>query len=404
MFLIETLVYLLALIFSGFLLYKSSLEPKTYRVLVWAFLLRVLLMFSDFMQVFAIPGSGADTESFHEIAVSNQSVNSNNWEILTFYSTFLTILYSLTDCNRLFAQYLNVLMGMTTLVYLNKTLVILSVDIKRRLEILKIAAFMPNLIIFSSILLREAWAEMFVMMSLYFFVHWFVYTGKSSSIIKSLLCVLLASVMHAGCFFLAIGYIVCIITYDRKTVCIRVSKHSITAICVAGVFVLFVFANANFLLSRFGSLEGKAISEILVDLYSSPVEAESAYLQWIDVSSPLQGLIFAPLKMFYFLYSPIPLDWRGLMDIIAFIFDSSIYIYLSYKIFRIKIPIRSERYLIRFILIAFLMATFVFAFGTIASGTAIRHRAKILTLLLVCYGLSMTYGNNNRHFKIEKSR
>ena len=37
---------------------------------------------------------------------------------------------------------------------------------------------------------------------------------------------------------------------------------------------------------------------------------------------------------FYFLFSPIPLDWRHLMDILTFIMDSSIYLYLLYTIIK----------------------------------------------------------------------
>ena len=52
---------------------------------------------------------------------------------------------------------------------------------------------------------------------------------------------------------------------------------------------------------------------------------------------------------------------------------------------------KEQKYLIRFLLISFFIATFVFAFGTIASGTAVRHRAKLIALLFVCYGLTRVY-------------
>ena len=158
---------------------------------------------------------------------------------------------------------------------------------------------------------------------------------------------------------------------------------------ISAFFLLVLFFYSGSLLSRFDSIESKGAGEVMVNVYSSDVEAGSAYLQWIDVSSPIQAIVFAPLRMFYFLYSPIPFDWRGMMDIIAFLLDSTIYIFLSFKIITNNIYYRHDRTLVLFVVISFLAATFLFAFGTIASGTAIRHRAKILSLLLICYGVAM---------------
>lgn len=365
-------------------------EKNLRKIFFWAFIARVLLMLIDLMQIIPIPGSGADTENFHSTAVYNQNVPFGNWDVITNYSTFLTIVYSLTDCSRWFAQYLNVLMGMGMLLYLNKTLEVLSINNMIRLQIVKIAAFMPNVIIFSAILLREAWVEMFIMMSLYYFVHWYVRKGQGLHIVLSLACVMAASWMHAGSIAVAVGYLVCILVYDRYTSKIKISKYSYVALFMVAAFVLIVMVNADTLLSKLGSLEDKSVDEFVSDKYSNNEEAGSAYLQWVSFSSPVEVILFSPLKMFYFLYSPIPFDWRGLMDIIAFVFDSVVYIFLSYKIIRSKVQIKKYRYLLLFIGISFLTATLVFSLGTIASGTAIRHRAKILTLLLVCYGLAMS--------------
>lgn len=119
--------------------------------------------------------------------------------------------------------------------------------------------------------------------------------------------------------------------------------------------------------------------------------ANSAYLTWLKVDDPILGVIFSPLRMFYFLFSPIPFDWRGISDVIAFTMDSSVYAYLCWKIFQYrknengKMNVALRRYLI----IGILAMTFVFAFGTKNAGTAMRHRAKYATLFVVTYAVSI---------------
>lgn len=399
MLIVEYIIYFFCIYVTVNMLIKFSQEYQTQKIFVLAFFVRVLLMFADYLQLFPIPGSGADTEAFHLNAVANQLVICDNWYYITNYDYFLTILYSLTDCSRLFAQYMNVIMGMIMLLYLNKTLKELYVDTRIRLQILTITSFMPNIMIFSAVLLREAWVEMFIMLSLYYFVHWYVRKGQGLHLVMSLSCVMAASWMHAGSIAVAVGYLVCILVYDRYTSKIKISKYTYVALFLVAAFVLLVLANADTLLSKLGSLEEKSVEEFVADKYNNNEDAGSTYLQWVSLSSPLEIVLYSPLKMFYFLYSPIPFDWRGLMDIIAFVFDSVIYIFLSYKIIRSKVQIKRYRYLLLFIGISFLFATLVFSFGTIASGTAIRHRAKILTLLLVCYGIAMSYNSEFKSLK-----
>lgn len=373
----------------------SKSENALLRLMIWAFSLRFILLFLDYYHIIVLPGSGGDTETFHEYALNNQGSSIKDY--LTNYSLFLTYLYAVTDCSRLFAQYLNLIMGMFTILWLNKAMKLANIDNKYRFRCIKILAFLPNVAIFSVILLREAWVELFIIISVYYFVKWFNDRKGIKNICISFVCIIAAAWMHVGCIALLFGYMICVLIYDRKAVRVHFSRYSIAAMIIMAVFIIVLLAYADSFFSRLSQYSGLASDEFIEAVMGlqDSVEAESAYLTWLSYSNPVHLVLFVPLKMFYFLYSPIPFDWRGMMDIVAFLLDSSIYLFLSYKIVSTSIVNKKFRYLRNFLLIGFLVITFMLAMGTISSGTAIRHRAKILSLLLVCYGITMSYNKKS---------
>ena len=381
-------LYLLFGVISFLIIVRSLKESSISSILLLAFGVRIIVMFLDYYEIVQIPGNG-DAYHFHETAIDNQTTSDHF--IDTNYAEFLTYFYKLTDCSRFLAQYLNVLMGMIYLLYLNYSLKIIGLKTIYRRQLVFMASFMPNLIFFSAILLREAWIEMFLMISIYHFIKWFVGQGKSSNLAIAFLAVVSASWMHSGSIFVIFGYIAGVTFYDRNTKSIRFSAKVIPVLTIMCVLSGGIIMSAGAFLDKFVVLFSSSASlmESFIDIYTPKVEAGSTYLTWLNVTSPLQAIIFAPLKMFYFLFSPIPLDWRSIMDVFAFLFDSTIYICLLYGIYLHRKEIVSEKKsLVLFLLISFFLATFILAMGTIASGTAVRHRAKIVAILFVCYGLT----------------
>lgn len=389
---LDVVLLIVCFILFIWVLFLSKSEKSFFVTMLWAFVYRLALLFLDYYHVISLPGSGADSEEFHRLAVEN--LYSSELEHYTNYEVFLTGLYALTDCSRLFAQYLNVIMGMLTLLWINKTMQIIDIDRRYRLQCVKILAILPNFAIFSAILLREAWVEMFVIMSIFYFVKWFKKKRGFYDIGISFACVIAATWMHVGCVALLIGYMICILLYDRNTMCVHFSRYSIAALGVLSLLLIFLLVYAESLfakLGRFSDLSYGEIMETLVDIQDYS-DAGSVYLTWLSYSNPIHLVLYVPLKMFYFMYSPIPFDWRNMMDVIAFLMDSSVYIFLSYNIIKSPIKKGENKYLRCFLIISFLFATFMLSMGTTAAGTAIRHRAKIVSVLVVCYGISMTYG------------
>jgi len=238
--------------------------------------------------------------------------------------------------------------------------------------------------------------EFFLALSIYYFVGWFV-NGSTSKMMLTALAALAASYMHAGSIFILTGFFLAFTSYRPLTREIKLSGATI----VAGIFILLVaiifLANMDSLGGKFSSMGEDGVEDALVQGYGAN-RADSAYLTWLKVDDPVIGFLFSPLRMFYFLFSPIPLDWRGVMDVIAFSMDSSVYAYLCWKIFKYRKNENGRMNVVlrKYLTIGILAMTFVFAFGTKNAGTAMRHRAKFTTLFVVAYAASVTQNKKTK--------
>ena len=77
-----------------------------------------------------------------------------------------------------------------------------------------------------------------------------------------------------------------------------------------------------------------------------------------------------------------PWDWRGLKDIGAFLVDSLVYVVCLCYVFK-NYKYSENRKLVLALLLGFFATAFVFGVGTWNAGTAIRHRNKIFSVLLL---------------------
>ena len=357
-------------------------EGKYKNILLLGLILRLVILFADTYHWFPVLHSGGDSEGFHRIAIQNQIYEEQ--QIRTNYTIFLTFLYSISHSSRIIAQYFNLVMGMSILFIVRKIFEILDIDNKVALISILLLACMPNFVIFSGILLREAWVEFFVILSVYFFVRWFI-GGNSLNIPLCLGSVLLASLMHSGTLVVIIGYILAFTSYNPSIGQVQFSSHSISFIIIATVMVMFLGDSSDMFTGKFQSASS---SDGLLATINADTTGDSAYLTWVKADSLWMGLLFSPLKMFYFLFSPLPTNWRGFGDIIAFMIDSSFYMFLCWNIaknYRFSNKFGSIKL---FLLIGFSISVFVFAFGTYTAGTALRHRAKLLPMLTVLYAVS----------------
>lgn len=371
------------LVHVAFIIYYILFTEGKYKnILLLGLFLRLVILFADIYHWFPVLHSGGDSEMFNSMASQNQVFEEQKH--ITNYTPFLTFLYSITHSSRIIAQYFNLVMGVSILFILRKIFEILGIDNKVALISILLLACMPNFVIFSGILLREAWVEFFVILSVYFFVSWFI-GGNSFNIPLCMGSILLAAVMHSGTLVVIMGYILAFTSYNPSTGQVQFSSHSISFIIIATVMILLLGDSSDMFTGKFQSASS---SDGLLATINADTTGDSAYLTWVKADSLWMGLVFSPLKMFYFLFSPLPTNWRGFGDVIAFMIDSSFYIFLCWNIarnYRLSNKFGSIKL---FLLIGFIISVFVFAFGTYTAGTALRHRAKLLPMLTVLYAVS----------------
>ena len=342
-------------------------DRPTAIILTAAYLVRLLVFYADIYQLVANPFSGEDTENFHAAAIAFLS---ENGPIKTNYTYVLAAIYRVFGSyGRFAAQFLNVLMSFGTVLLSCWALRMMEIPRKWRMIAVSVVAFMPATVCLSGILLREAWIQFFLMLSVCCFVRWHGRGGVWNEM-ACLLATFAVMLMHAGCVGALVAYIIgFVVCRTWKSDGVRTYMATLG---VAVGFMLVMILVPELLLTKFTAA---ASAGDVVDVV--PVVAGSTYLLWMQKLGVGVRLLLSPVRMFYLLFSPLPTDWRGLSDVVVFCVDSLVYLVLAVMMFWPPL-LGKERQLRRFISYAVLLMTFVFALGTSNAGTAVRHRAKFL--------------------------
>ena len=192
----------------------------------------------------------------------------------------------------------------------------------------------------------------------------------------------LGAIFHSGVIFVTTGYLITLLSGKKNQ---KIFQYLVLILGIIG-FILF----KDILLEKVGGGEIETI--IAANNRDTLKMAGSGYLQSISTTSLGQIIIFLPLFIFYFLYSPTPDMFRGGLDIISFILNSSIYLYFTFSGFYLYRKVKNrltlaEKKIIKYLFISALFTIAVFSIGTRNAGTAIRHRDKIVPLLIVIFAI-----------------
>lgn len=259
-----------------------------------------------------------------------------------------------------------------------------------------ISALSPISLIFRSGVLRESIIIMFISCSLKSFIEYILMNNKFE-LIKSFIYVVLGSIFHGGTIFMGAGYAVSLVMGKKN----QKQYQALFLIIFIVVFIIF----KDKLLEAVGGGDIDSMVK-LADIYNSLNESDSGYLRSISTDSLGKIFIYSPLLIFYFLYSPTPDIFRGVLDIATFLLNSSIFILLTigslkkYQSIKNYLNLKEKR-LIKSLLVSFVLTTFVFSVGTRNSGTAIRHRDKVVLPIIIIYGIlenrSLLKKSNKKH-------
>ena len=239
-----------------------------------------------------------------------------------------------------------------------------------------IISLLPNFAILSVIFLREAPVAMFITISLYCFLRWF--SGLSLvNLICAILFDLAAMSFHGGSIGVLIGYVAVVFLYDRVDARVRISVKSVFFATIILFIISYLYFNyADVFFGKFSGVES------IEDVANTLERGGSSYAQYVGDSSSIQNmLIYTIPRIVYFLFSPFPWQWRGLSDVIAFLFSSLFYMYVAVAVIKnMRVySVHNRNQVLAVLIIAFCIV-FIFAWGVTNTGTAARHRDKLVMI------------------------
>lgn len=385
----DSICLVMIAIFSVTYIFGISLSEKYVlymRELISGYLLRVFLLLFDIYgrNIYHLPNSGADSAAFYRAAQWYAGVSIQAREMGA-YPIVMGFIFRFIGVNQLYGQFLMLLCSIVSIHKFYEILNFLNIKFVTKKKVLLIVCLLPNFAILSVIFLREAIVTMFITISLYYFLRWFSD--------KSLICLILsvlscfgASAFHSGSAGLIVGYIIVVFLYSSYKERFTLSIPNILIAALLTFTLGYLFLNyAEVLFSKMASIDD--ISEIA----SASEYGGSSYAKYVGDSSSVKNMvIFTVPRIFYFLFSPFPWQWRGLSDIIAFIFSSLFYFAaVQSAVGNLKYMCKKNKDKTIAIIILSMCIVLVFAWGVSNTGTAARHRDKLVVLFATLFALGM---------------
>lgn len=264
-----------------------------------------------------------------------------------------------------------------------------------RKNLIMIAAFAPETIFLSIGMLRESFYYLGTMLSFAFFIRWL----DSRKLIYMIICLLmtLPSIwLHSGHVVIPAAYcLMFIISKPKRKNSLEVMyKVALILMGALSVYILFCLGLMHTLYTKIpvGTDFSTFIAGVMNSNLANYQEAASGYLgNTLDVTTIGQFILYTPLRMVYFLYSPMIWDCYRIKDFFGLIFDSSIFItgtwILLRKIKQVRMYDQQGFFIAMCGILIILLVSFAFGWGTMAAGTAMRHRNVLIPIICIIVGI-----------------
>lgn len=393
----ELILTIINIFLVGLYISTKTENKKTLIIIYFGYLVRILLMFYDLYRA-PLPFSGADTWSFHNtgIKVAEALPHTLLDSPYGVYAQLVGLIYYMFGGPvKMFAQSINIILFILSTIKLVEILKLYKIDEKYiNLSMLLYTWLMPVAMFQSAILLREMLIVYFMTLSICSLLKW-LKDYKTINIVNAYMYVFLAASFHSGLVFIILPYTYVVATYDIKHKKFIVTPKSMMLLMVVIGVVILGF---NMFGENFTHLEGMEDLESILDTVNRSEiakESGSGYLTWLKVGGAIGLVLLTPLKVLYFLFSPMPWQIRGGMDAITFLLDSmlyiiAIYMYKNMKKEKDKVPVDIYN-VVRILYNTYLIMVIPYAWGTFAAGTAIRHRFKGFFIILIAYTIYKNY-------------
>lgn len=334
-----------------------------------------------------LPMGGEDWWNYHNNA-QNAITNSPNLFVMMFaekpdlYSKCVAILYGLFGVH---TMYINLFVFATFLVaakYVFKTAMILTDnDIESSTKALMFFMLWPIDIIYSVTYLREMPIQALVIVSFYNCTA-FIKNKRPINLILAFLFVILANMMHSGVIALIVVYLIFIFR-NKNNYELRVLSPTTFLLLIVAVVLLRVLPLWDMISSKLGNVD---TTEGLVERSQQFVEGDASTRYVTEMPNNIFAFILqVPWRAALFAIVPLPWMINSFETAFAWVVDAIPQIWIIYRLIKLNRLTRGTKQRIYYVMcVLSVIGTYmVCGMGTTAYGNAIRHRAKIIPIVLV---------------------
>lgn len=369
-------------------------NKKVYIMMLFSLAFKIFLLFWDIYgrDIFILPNSEGDAVAYAQIASSFAFGSRSNLIDFQFFPFYPGQLYKLIGIQPITIQFINVYLSMCSCLMVYKTLRLMKISLQYVEGAMMFACFLPNLMLMSSIYLQEAIIAFTLASSLYYFTRWWVNKRKLDFVL-SLVLSILGALLHIGSMVCAIVFFALYFIIDKRSRKMRLSVSRVFFLGIA-IFAIIIFLTTFgdvFLEKTGGEISAESILygiEVREDGGSGYVIGISGLPGWLDI------IVNTPIRVFYFVCSPLPWDWKGLSSMIAFFGSALFYIYtvaISVKATKMgsqlknRVPLWDYLFVLIMLLI---VAGIMFGWGVSNAGSVLRHREKFSYICVVIYAVA----------------
>ena len=396
-------LYLLGMIVFLAAISNSTLKNSYDIVLFWgSFFIKILYALYRFpLADIANPSLSGDAGGFWRTA--GEYYEGDFGRVYTPFPYILNCEFHIFGKNVICCCITNIVLSMIMVAIVIYSMNRLGIYGKSRIYAALCSAFLPYTIIVSNSILRESLYFAFISASFISYIH-YIQMRRQKYIYLAILLLIPVLILHIGYFPIAAVYLVEMLTHET----IKTKRGFLNKIIIILGFIVFVFFASQ--LNSVGYLtEGNGIIGIINKIMGANSDevmgtAGSRYLAELKITSITSFVLYSPLKWCYFMFSPLPNNWRGIEDALAFICDGFIHLACIWITIR---SIQKQKHnclegrhdsiirIMRTGLWSVILCGFVFGLGTSTAGTAIRHRDAMIGIEAILIGISLTIRNGD---------
>lgn len=257
----------------------------------------------------------------------------------------------------------------------------------------------PISFVFGITVLRETPIQLSFILFLYFFIK-YLKENKYKNFFLALIFAIIAAIFHSGMISLVIVIITILCFYDIKNKKVGIKTNQLIYTLLILV-IAFISPLSNIMLSKFDS-----VNDIDDFIEASSYSAGNTAYMNKSANSIKDVIIQSPYRIVMFSNAPFPWQINSSGTFIAWLIDGIPRIVLIWGIAnwlkRFKPKNDFER-VIKFSILFIIFSTYlIHALGTANYGTAMRHRAKVLSIeiIILVWGIILRKKKGIRYDKI----